>query len=214
MTLNAQISAQNTKVLQAIADVERCRITSPIDGVIESVDVEIGENIQPGQRVVRVINPDLIEVAVRVPGQARDSLRVGDDVVLRAGPTRRWNATLSRIAPVDDETTRTLTVYVDLDAGDTGGSVPAPGTFLTARLTPALARTATVVPRRSLVNGRIYLVQDDLVEPVKVRTLFEIDRQLPSFGLPDQRWVVLEEALQDEINRTGVERVRAKKKFK
>ena len=75
--------------------------------------------------------------------------------------------------------------------------MPAPGTFLTARLTPALARTATVVPRRSLVNGRIYLVQDDLVEPVKVRTLFEIDRQLPSFGLPDQRWVVLEEALQD-----------------
>ena len=83
-TLDNQEASQIASRDLALRNVERCTINSAIDGVLESVDVELGERVAPGQRMARIVNLDLIDVEVRLPSSARSSVSVGNGVTLRA----------------------------------------------------------------------------------------------------------------------------------
>ena len=115
--LEAQKAAQQAVLDLAHHNVARCEITSPIDGVLEEVDVELGENVAIGDRVARVINLERIEVPILIAASARPFLDLGDDVRIEsAGNSRQsWLATVSRISPTDDESTRSMTIYVELE---------------------------------------------------------------------------------------------------
>ncbi len=72
----------------ALANVQRAQvaldemvITSPRAGIIESIDVHPGDLVKPGA-VVRVTDPDELELYVYVGAAALGHLRLGQDVVL------------------------------------------------------------------------------------------------------------------------------------
>jgi HlyD family secretion protein len=161
--LETQVSAQEFKLELARRNVQRCRITSPIDGVLESIDVEIGERVDPLRRVARVVDPLRIVVPIRLPSSARGSIRVGNGVVLKAsGSIRRsWPGEIQRISPVDDGSTRTMAVFVELEPAVGLEAAPlAPGTFLAAEVTSSEARRRIVVPRSAVRNERIWYVDE------------------------------------------------------
>ena len=84
--------------------IDRCRITSPLTGFIESVDVKIGESLTSGSRVARVVDPTTIEVPLRLSAAVRSELGIGDTVTLNATGSHAvaWEGIVSRIAPEDD----------------------------------------------------------------------------------------------------------------
>ena len=175
--LETQEAAQTLAREIALRNVERCRITSPIDGVLESVEVEVGERVDPMRRIARIVQPDRIVVPVRLPSSARASVLVGDRVELTANGaiTRAWSGRVMRIAPVDDSATRTLTVFVEPD--ESGASVPpAPGTFLAANVVSRLTRPLVVVPRSAVRGERIWMLDDsDRIVSLPVRISFPIE---------------------------------------
>ncbi|UCD76206.1 MAG: HlyD family efflux transporter periplasmic adaptor subunit, partial [Phycisphaerales bacterium] len=162
------------------------------------VDVDRGENLAVGQRVARVVDLSRIEVGLRIPAGARSSVRVGDEVMLRSSGsvTRSWPARVARIAPEDDQATRTMTVWAEVGQDPDGPGGLAPGQFLRAMVTSSENSLRWIVPRRALMGDRIQLIEDGRVVSRTAQIDFQLERQHSELGLPDVQWVVLKDPLQ------------------
>lgn len=181
-------------------NLERCSIRSPLDGVIQAIDVEVGESLTLGQRVARVVNLDRIQTPLSLAGNARPYIRVGDAVKLTssADPDLTWRATVARIAPEDDPATRTFAAYVEVDqtesnrTNNSGKYVPlTPGVFVSGTVMGAEDRPRLVVPRRSIRTERVMLVRDGVIESSMVREDYAVEGRIDSTHLPDEHWSVL-----------------------
>ncbi|GAB4186570.1 MAG: hypothetical protein Kow00105_01150 [Phycisphaeraceae bacterium] len=191
--------------LQAQADIarenlSRCRIASPINGVVQSIDVEIGETLNIGQRVARIVNLDRIQVPLSLPAHARPYVHVGDTIQLTwaAGEDLSWQAVVERIAPEDDPATRTFSVYgiVTQTHPDNQSHTPLyPGVFVRGVVISDDGLPRLVVPRRSIRTERVTKVVDGILQTEPVHEAFLIDDHLPATGLPDVEWAVIEDGL-------------------
>ncbi len=197
-SLRAQQHGQEASLRLAQQDLERCRVTAPLAGVIQSLDVEVGENLQVGQRVARVVNVDRLEVPLRLPSAARSAISPGDAVqIFSAGASgATWRAEVSRVLPEDDTSTRTFLAYVNLER-TTGEDEQrlAPGTFVQGTVTSSRESMRWVVPRRALKDGRLLVISDDVVTSRSVDVDFHLHQRFPQLGVPDDQWVVLENEL-------------------
>ena len=188
---------QESQLKLAQQNQERCTITSPIAGVLQAVDVEVGESVTPGTRVARVVSLSRIEVPVRLPASARRELKAGDNVTLLAtgSSASSWTAQLARIAPEDDETSRTVTVYAELTQDAEAEHSLAPGRFVEAEVASVVPHPEIAIPRRALSSERIAIVEDGLIRSLPIEVKFHFDRPLAELGLPDEQWVIIESDL-------------------
>ena len=195
----------SSSVISRQADLEiakenlrRCNILSPIDGVFQDIDVRVGEHVQAGQRIARVVNSTTLEIPLRIPSHARSHVSIGDEVSLRSAGfgKRYWEARISRIAPEDDTQTRTMIVYVDMDQDAELASRVPPGLFVRGEINHSKeAKSCWVVPRRSLRDDRLLIVRDSILRSIPVTIDYSINEKLDQFGLPDRDWAVLETPL-------------------
>ncbi len=203
--LQATLRGQQTALRIAQRNLQRTTITSPFAGYLQSVNVEQGETIGVDQPVARVVQLDRIEVALRVPASARPDLFVGGQVLLEGTGTRqrKWSAHIERIAPVEDEQTRTVTVYVEVEQVPRGlaendgehGELLFPGQFVRGLVTSPIAEQRWVVPRRAVQSDRIRIVDNGVIDSRPVLVDFQIQQELPQTGLADTQWAVLAEPL-------------------
>lgn len=196
-------------------NVERCLIRSPLAGVLERVDVKVGEQVQPGRRVARVVNLEKIEVPVRLPSSARVSIRVGDEAqVLSAGSNgasrgasgsasggasgvRTWGGRVNRIGPSDDPVTRTFPVYIEVLQNPDDPAALTPGRFVMGRITGHEEEQRVVVPRGAVANDRVLLVVDDVIVHRDVLVAYQVQRRFPQLGLPSENyWAVLSDGVE------------------
>ncbi len=196
-SLLAQQASLRASIEIARLNQQRCTITSPLGGVLQSVDVEVGEALAAGQRVARVVAPSPVEVPIRLPASAQSTVNVGDPVTLRAtaggtggggGPT--WTTTVARIAPEEDPQTRTIIVYAVV-ADEPDRPAPTPGAFLEATIASGDAADRLAVPRRAKRGGRVQVIRDGVAQSVEVDTDYDVGRTFPQTGLPDDQWSVL-----------------------
>ncbi|MHA6908649.1 efflux RND transporter periplasmic adaptor subunit [Ralstonia pseudosolanacearum] len=84
------------------------------DGVVTSVDAEVGQVVSAGQPVVRVAQTAEKEVVVGIPEDQVDALRKSPDVRVKlwADPSRSLPGKVREIAPAADPVTRTYTVKI------------------------------------------------------------------------------------------------------
>lgn len=84
------------------------------DGVVTSVDAEVGQVVSAGQPVVRVAQTAEKEVVVGIPEDQVDALRKSPDVRVKlwADPSRSLPGKVREIAPAADPATRTYTVKI------------------------------------------------------------------------------------------------------
>lgn len=183
-----QVSAREL----AERDLGRCVVRSPIEGILQVADKEVGEMVQPGMRVARVVGTEGVEVPLLLPASARPHLAVGNVVSLR--PDRDGAAPIAahvaRIAPEDDPLTRTVAVYAESDDANI-----APGSFVEAEVASKESEVRTVLPRRAVSGGRVLEIVNGRVRAVPVEIEFGLTGLVPETGLPDTEWVVLKELL-------------------
>lgn len=86
------------------------RLTAPTAGAVASVNVEVNENVQPGQIVLFLTSGDDLEVEVAVPEALISQIREADTawVSFDAVPGRRFEA---RVTEVGVAATATATAY-------------------------------------------------------------------------------------------------------
>ncbi|MDG1136902.1 MAG: hypothetical protein P8N28_01470, partial [Phycisphaerales bacterium] len=121
-----------------------------------------------------------------------------DEVALRSAGfgKRYWDARVSRIAPEDDTTSRTMVVYVDIKQDPMNAISIPPGLFVRGEVKSLQDdRLRWVVPRRAIREDRVMIIRDSIVRSVPVSIDFSVSEELPDFGVPDQDWAVLETPL-------------------
>ncbi len=100
-TLNAQLS--------------QSAIVSPMAGVVDLVNVKVGEMAAPGMGVVRVVNLSNLKVTAKVSDTYVASVKKGDEVLVKFPDLQReYKARVSFVSTTVDPLSRTFTVEANL----------------------------------------------------------------------------------------------------
>lgn len=190
-TLMAQEEAQREAAERAKLSVERSTIAAPIAGTVQSFPLELGETVGPGTLVARVVDPSSLEVPIALPASSRNALDEGQSVRVEGADGQAAVGTIARLSPEDDPVARTLLAWVTLPDGS--GLVP--GAFVEGVVTAPDATPRSVVPRRSVRNERLMVIDGDRARWVPARTAYAIRLTEPCGALPDVEWLALEEPL-------------------
>jgi RND family efflux transporter MFP subunit len=144
-----QIAQANNAYRQAEAQIREIQAilrdtksVAPFDGVIETVHVEVGDTVQPGQPLISYSETAGFQVQADVPVRLRPGLQEGMALNVQLdGSPPTIAAPISRIFPVADPEQHTVRIELDLptDTVATVGqyaeiSVPAPGGAQSASL--------------------------------------------------------------------------------
>ena len=199
--LEAMKSLQASQLRLATKNVERCTIRSPLRGFIAAVDIERGESVAPGRRVARVVNLDRMEVPLRLPSAARAGVQIGDEVVLTAhnAAGEPWLGDVRHISPMDDQNTRTMTVYVQIDQDPHDPGRLAPGRFVEGTVLSQRIEMRFIVPRRSLLGDRLLVVRDGTVRSRVVNVDFHVQGDFQQLGVSAEQWAVLAGSLDNGL---------------
>lgn len=202
--LQAQQEVAAATLAQARSALERCTIASPISGVLQGFELEVGENVMPGKLVARVVDDSRVEVPVTLPAAARATVDRGDRVRIMSSrvPTRmrgkadvEVESTVVRIEPEDDPISRTMTVYAEVAQPDAARVTLAPGDFAEAVVESAPDAVRSVVPRRSVRSERVLVVRDGALASLPVRVAYPFRGSVPQVPTDDVEWLVLEEPI-------------------
>jgi RND family efflux transporter MFP subunit len=180
-------STHQTDLEIALEELSRTRVTPPFNGTISEVLVEQGQFVQPGTSLVRLTDTSRIEVPVpitldefsRIEGRLRSEDFPRVELAENVTSPSRWNGFVVRAAPVADELTRTIMVYVSVD--NSSQDVPLkPGTFVHARIAGPILENAIVVPRDAIVADHVFVAGP---AGTAVRRPLTISRTLQSLAL-------------------------------
>lgn len=95
------------------AQLDKYIIKSPINGVIDDISVNIGENVSPGFRMIRVVNLSEVEIKAEVPESYVGKIKKGDSVSIKF-PAISYihSAKVTSVGQVISSGNRTYTVQV------------------------------------------------------------------------------------------------------
>ena len=119
----AQLLAQQAKLLGSSLEVNDCVLRSPFDGEVAVRTTDPGAFVRPGNSIVSVVDRRLVRVIADAPEIDFDVVAPSTKVNIHVTATNRdLIATISRRAPSADSGTRT--VHFELDIPDSDRSIP------------------------------------------------------------------------------------------
>lgn len=83
----ALVEAKKAALDQAQLNLQYTTIISPVNGVVTSRTVEVGQNVQPGQELMRIINLDDLWVTANFKETQLRDMRVGQPVTIHVDAT-------------------------------------------------------------------------------------------------------------------------------
>ncbi|TDB60800.1 efflux RND transporter periplasmic adaptor subunit [Arundinibacter roseus] len=106
--LDKKLSTLNTQLSQA-------NIAAPISGVVDMVNVRVGEMASPGMPVVRLVNLGNLKVVAKVADSYAASVRKGDEVIIKFPDlNKEFNARITFVSTTVDPLSRTFTIEANL----------------------------------------------------------------------------------------------------
>jgi RND family efflux transporter MFP subunit len=160
--LLSQKLAAEARTARAQLNIERCRITAPFAGVVSQLMVEMGDRVQVGGTILKLVNLGRIEVPLELPVSDRLRTQVGAPTSLHVEsmPAVIWEGEVARIGPVADERSRTFTAYVEVDNRKQDEPL-LPGYFVRAMVAGPSIPNALMVPRNAVIGGRLFVANDN-----------------------------------------------------
>jgi HlyD family secretion protein len=136
--LESRVTQRARALDRATEQVANLRIVAGIDGIVQAIDVQVGQQLLPGSPIGRVAQQDDLYAELRVPAREAADVRVGQDAVIdtRSGIVK---GVVARIDPgVTDGA-----VIVDVELHDTLPAAARPllqveGTIYIDRIADAL----------------------------------------------------------------------------
>jgi len=185
-------------------------VTSPIGGVIQTLDARAGATLGAGQTLAQVTGLGTVWLNAAVPEAQAGQVRIGQiaTATLTAFPAETFAGRVIAILPTAQADSRTLTVRIEL--ANRGGRLR-PGMFASVGL-GGDAKSALLVPSEAVIRtGTRTLVmlasQDGRYHPAEVRTGRESGGQTEVLqGLSDGEQVVVsgQFLIDSEASLTGI----------
>lgn len=113
----AGVTRARTVLDKALEQRSYADLRAEFDGVVTSIETEVGQTVSPGQPVVTLARPDVREAVIDAPDEVAASLREGApfQVALPTDPARRIGGHVREIAPQMDALTNSRRVRISLD---------------------------------------------------------------------------------------------------
>jgi HlyD family secretion protein len=162
--LGAKASGSNAAVQELAARLAEAELRAPIDGVVLSRSVEVGEYVQLNGPIVRIGNVDalVLECAVDEADIGRIAIGKKAAVALYAFPKQAFHGEVFEILPDADRTKKAFLVKVRLSDGPPGlrSGMSAEVNLVVEEHPGALLVAADAID----ANGNVWLVNGDRVE--------------------------------------------------
>jgi RND family efflux transporter MFP subunit len=199
-SLQAKIAREEANEALAQLDVTRTTVVAPFDGVLQSVDTEIGERVAAGEVVARLVDLSRLEAPLQTPISAGGSVRIGDEVAVSSDNQSRvqWTGRIARISPDADPENRTVAVYVEISQDpEAAQTLLRPGQFIVGRIAAGGVEPRIIVPRRAVDGDRVFVVDDEgNAQPRPVTIEHFLDETRPEIASNESQWAVVSEGLQ------------------
>ncbi len=155
-------------VTEIQARLQRSRITAPCTGVLNDLDVEAGEYVQPGTPVARIVEIQTVKVVVDIPERDIGYFSVSQCaqvLVTTKGQTLNRPGRITYISALADEQTRSTRVEITLDNQD--GALHS-GQVVRVQLTRRVLPEAIMLPLLAVIpmedSKIVYVVKDNITE--------------------------------------------------
>lgn len=141
---------------------ERAVITAPFDGMVDRVDRTMGERVQSGETITRVVNLNALRVEASVLEHDLPLVRQGGQATVTSAsvPDRSVPGRVTAVLPVIDTVTRAGRVFVRIPSA---GPLR-PGMYADVRLEAQRLTKRRLVPARAVIerDGRplVFVVKD------------------------------------------------------
>jgi HlyD family secretion protein len=129
ISIQEQLGVQRTQVDQlraryelAMADVEALEVKADIPGVLQEMEMEVGQSVAPGAVLARVVQPEKLKAELRIPEVQAKDIRVGQPAIVDTR-TAEIPGIVTRIDPAAQQGTVTVDVKLLLDQMP-GGKLP------------------------------------------------------------------------------------------
>lgn len=151
-------------------NVERCVIRAPFAGTVHDLTVDLGDRVAPGMVLLTVVDSSSVEIPIQLAASSFGNVEVGAEcrIASERDRSRDWTGKVVRIAPVADERTRTFEVYIVVENDRADRSALLPGLFVLADVRGPVHAEAIVVPRSACRDGKVYIVEGDVVRERRV----------------------------------------------
>ena len=106
-----QASAELASLRQALEDM---RLTAPFSGTLDRLDIEVGDYVQPGETLARLVDVDTLTATGWIPQRRVSSVTVGQAVNVTLLDGRQLHGEVSYVASRADESTRSFALEVDI----------------------------------------------------------------------------------------------------
>ncbi len=170
--IDARLADQVTQgqVLAALESTETLRpfdLKAPFDGVVTAYDVTLGETVEAGQPLFTVADLSTVWADLRIYQRDMGKITKGQSVLIAGGHDEAtFRGTISYIAPVIDEHTRTGLARVVVDNHDGDWK---PGQFIKGSVSIDEHRAPVVVPRTAVLTYEdqtvVFVQTDEGFEP-------------------------------------------------
>ncbi len=115
--LTAECGRRRAEIELAKVRLEDCTIDSPIDGQVWEISIQLGERVQPGGRLLSLMDTSRIEVVAELPVADQSQIELGAPCVLSSEsmPGTQWTGRVARLAPAASESKQTFQIFIEVD---------------------------------------------------------------------------------------------------
>ena len=111
-SLERRLATLNTQLAQS-------SIVSPMSGVVDQVNIKVGEMASPGVGVVRVVNLSDLKIMAKVSDTYSASVKKGDEVIIKFPDLKKdYKARISFVSTTVDPLSRTFTIEASLPSSN------------------------------------------------------------------------------------------------
>ena len=165
------------QVQQLLAQGDASRATgefdllAPQDGLVHDDDFAIGELIEPGRVLVRLVDESSLWVEAKLDPADAAAVQVGNPARIASGGAREFSGEVIQFHHHLDEQTRTLLIRIEAQNVD---DALHPGQFVDVAIDTGQSRPALFVPNEAVVliqgGPAVFKLVDDDFQPQAVQT--------------------------------------------
>jgi membrane fusion protein, multidrug efflux system len=160
----SQLDQARAQIIKTEALIDQKLIRAPFSGQLGTRQIEVGQYLTPGAKIVTLTDLSMLYVNFTLPSQMRSEISVGQKVNITADafPGRTFSADITTIEPQVSADTRTMTVQATM--GNPEGAL-LPGMFVNAAVVLPTQSNVLVVPETAveytLYGDSVYVIRED-----------------------------------------------------
>ena len=165
----SELKVEQARLSKAKRNLERTQLTSPFDGIINAVYVEVGDYVSPGQTALEIIQLDELDLNLEISGTTASKLELGQKIEIKTEKDNREGEVIS-IALDPNSETNTHTLKIRLASNGLFS-----GQLAVANLPGKIYKKANVIPISSILYednlSYIFEVVDNHVIKKEIRLI-------------------------------------------